>query len=287
MLKSSFFIFGFISAKPFFTGFEEEMDLFDYGTDYGSEWYDSEHSHITVVDRIQMALNLLETELIEKSSEADNTIASVLIDSNFFTNKSAVVANTPSSVGKEFPEIWNYGCWCYFNDNWGKGKGVPVNEVDNICKVLHDGYECIIHDHKVEYPNESCDPWTVDYVSAVSLGRNLRQLENYCVKYNQNACAQRTCIIESHFAQSFFKLAINKDHRFEPLYKHELGFDPEDKRNCPTIGGKKSEKSCCGIYPERYPFKTFDGQRQCCKRQTYDVNVRECCNGVVSGLGTC
>ena len=24
----------------------------------------------------------------------------------------------------------NYGCWCYFNDNVGRGKGQPVDEFD-------------------------------------------------------------------------------------------------------------------------------------------------------------
>ena len=27
-------------------------------------------------------------------------------------------------------QIWGYGCWCYFQDDFGKGVGEPVNEID-------------------------------------------------------------------------------------------------------------------------------------------------------------
>lgn len=274
-------ILGYSKAKPFFSDF-------DFMDEYGGYFDDSEHSHISVVDRIQLALTTLETQLVEAILKSDETVPTILIESGMLSNRSAtVVNNTPPKVQLTISNIWNYGCWCYLDNNWGQGRGVPVNEVDSVCKILHDGYDCILHDHKVEYPGERCDPWTVDYLPAVKLGRKPEEVETECKKHNNEICAQRTCIIESHFILSFFNLAISKDHVFEPFYKHDKGFNPDLEGNCPRVEGRKSEKSCCGIYPVRYPFKTLNGQRQCCKRQTFDVNLRECCNDAVTGLGTC
>ena len=54
-----------------------------------------------------------------------------------------------------------YGCWCYFYDDVGRGKGTPVDEIDSFCKVLNDGYECAIRDSEDE--GVSCVPWEVFY----------------------------------------------------------------------------------------------------------------------------
>jgi len=64
--------------------------------------------------------------------------------------------------------INGYACWCYFQDAHGRGKGSPVNEVDAQCKILHDGYTCIMMDAEDEGKN--CAPWDVKYNSATGLG---------------------------------------------------------------------------------------------------------------------
>ena len=43
-----------------------------------------------------------------------------------------------------------YGCWCYFEDDHGNGRGKPINEIDAQCKILHDGYACAIMDGDLE-----------------------------------------------------------------------------------------------------------------------------------------
>ena len=54
-----------------------------------------------------------------------------------------------------------YGCWCYFSGEMrGKGRGSPVDNIDQICKVLADGYACA----KIDSERENCVPWEVDYV---------------------------------------------------------------------------------------------------------------------------
>ena len=44
----------------------------------------------------------------------------------------------------------------YFDEeDHGKGRGSPVNQVDRLCKALHDGYECINMD------DATCEPHIV------------------------------------------------------------------------------------------------------------------------------
>ena len=59
--------------------------------------------------------------------------------------------------------IRNYGCWCYFEDADNDGrldvpKGPPRDYLDEMCKMLHQGYECA----QMEL-GESCLPWNQTY----------------------------------------------------------------------------------------------------------------------------
>ena len=64
-------------------------------------------------------------------------------------------------MGPTMDVINGYGCWCYFNDDHGKGKSKPVNEIDAYCKTLHEGYECAILDGIEE--GSTCEPWNSAY----------------------------------------------------------------------------------------------------------------------------
>lgn len=72
----------------------------------------------------------------------------------------------------------NMGCWCYFGEDHGKGKGPPLDELDEICKTLADGYDCAMIDYENDPKtghshNDICIPWEVEYKSA--LGGHLNE----------------------------------------------------------------------------------------------------------------
>ena len=46
-----------------------------------------------------------------------------------------------------FEDIDGYGCWCYFEDDHGLGRGQAQDPIDNHCRTTHDGYSCAIMDH--------------------------------------------------------------------------------------------------------------------------------------------
>lgn len=76
-----------------------------------------------------------------------------------------------------------YGCWCNFQREFIKGKAKPVDKIDEICKVMQNGYECVSIDTEDE-----CFPWKVSYIPGINKG--LENLEQTCTSVNEGTCAQ-------------------------------------------------------------------------------------------------
>jgi len=165
------------------------------------------------------------------------------------------------------------GCWCYFGDDHGRGKGQPIDELDGLCKTLHEGYECAMRDAEVE--GTTCVPWEIAYSSAI--GSSSLSLNEACEQANAgNNCATRACCIEGAFVESLL-IFFSSGGIVEANNKHSNGFDP--KVSCPTkAGGVASAKSCCGSYPARFPFKTLGGDRGCCGDRTFNKLSLTCCD---------
>ena len=202
----------------------------------------------------------------------------------------SLINEMPKSFGSDWSaeiidSINEYGCWCYFQNDHGKGRGSPVNEVDAQCKILQDGYACILMDAEDE-GEDSCTPWDVKYNSASGLGMlasdtdnndNLEDSLRYkCKRANRKSnCAARTCMVENYFVIRLVRLFLH-GVPFDPSVKHSLGiFNPEN--DCPTKAGEKSDKECCGEYPLRFPFKHLNGDRACCGARTYNTELMMCC----------
>merc|ERR1712117_155672 len=169
-----------------------------------------------------------------------------------------------------------YGCWCYFYDNVGRGKGTPVDEIDGFCKVLHDGYTCAIIDSEIEGTN--CVPWEVSYAPGTGAGVNLKAS---CDSLNDNNCARYACAVEGQFVDSLFAFLLSGSQIDYNTYGHNNGFDPSHAEGCPVKPGRKGEynreRLCCGSYPYRFPFVTLDGERACCGSRTYNTLLLNCC----------
>jgi len=204
-----------------------------------------------------------------------------------------LVQNKMCGEGRSFGSGWaskmidsinGYGCWCYFQEEHGKGRGQPANEVDESCKWLHDGYTCILLDSEAE-GDFDCVPWDVAYSGATGLGVSAGDsssleyaIRRTCNKNNKkNKCGERSCKVESYFVLNLFKHFL-AGVVFDPSLKHSLGFfNPKD--DCPIKQGiMKSDKACCGEYPLRFPYKHLNGGRKCCNGSTYNAIVMQCCN---------
>jgi len=183
-------------------------------------------------------------------------------------------------ISTSLSAINGYGCWCYFADDHGKGHGTPQNRMDEICKTLHDGYECAILDGSEA--DESCEPWTVGYSGTTTLGGVTQEIITECEIKNESDCSIRACVIENNFILSVFAEYLSGSV-FDPSKKHEFGFDTSECVSVNGPGGNGDgedyvkEKACCGSYPQRYPFMHVNGHRACCGEKTYSTTTYQCC----------
>jgi len=173
--------------------------------------------------------------------------------------------------------INEYGCWCYFQDDHGKGRGKPVDVFDELCKRLHDGYTCAIMD--ASDIGETCVPWEVTYNSALGsglgLGMDISTLRSECDSQNPTTgCAKWACKIEGYFVQQLV-LTFTHGSTINSGNAHSSGFSPD--LDCPISSGVSSEKACCDEHPLRFPFKTYNGARDCCYSHTFNTNLYQCC----------
>jgi len=117
----------------------------------------------------------------------------------------------------DFENIKQYGCWCDFDSFMTKGHGAPVNDVDKTCHDLNMGYKCINHDNMNEFGSE-CRPETAEYSVASVVDKNM--IELICQYANMfkpaPKCAQRLCVVESHFLMWFIEKSLDIDYRFDP-----------------------------------------------------------------------
>ena len=181
-------------------------------------------------------------------------------------------------------QLRQYGCWCYFGNNWGKGRSIPQDGLDSICKVLHQGYECARMDNEAEgyVASGVCpEPWDQRYKSNFRFLDPNIDLKRQCQKMNSAkkgpdfVCAQRACMVEGQFLQNLLAYFSDSKNKVNKSVQHKNGFDPNTE--CVVQGGGDPGKECCGDYPIRFPYRTRLGDRGCCQGRTFNTLALSCC----------
>ena len=213
-------------------------------------------------------------DLYEKLQNSTKTSSSYRnFDNNIFNN-----AQVATIFG-------DYGCWCFFQSNngyVGNGFGAPVDDMDELCKKLHDQYSCI------QTEDSTCDPWNVFYnvpnFNAGFNGVSEADIQNECAAFNQHSnCARDACIVES----SFFKIYFESNIQLNQFFEHNV-FDPNSQCSLGNSFSSWTEirgtKQCCGSYPNAQIY--YDGSKACCDDLVvYNSNTKQCCgNGVVKSM---
>lgn len=217
--------------------------------------------------------------------------------------------------------INEYGCWCFFEDEFVGGTGSAQDPLDEICKTLAHGYSCIVMD--MDTAGTPCTPYDIVYNSAFGsglapFGLTMENLSNECDAQNTpGTCEAATCKVEGWFLLSYFTWTVFGGSMDQDTMKSN-GFDHDAtckgaKADATVIsgnpfnpfnpsgnnGGGSSTPSgvattvippsteCCGDYPVRFPYKHSD-DRQCCNGVTYNTNILECCGDAsVQMIGAC
>jgi len=188
-----------------------------------------------------------------------------------------------SWVKRMMKAINGYGCWCYFDGDYTSGKGTPVNTVDEYCKILANGYMCIIID------DDTCDPMTQSYDSGIGLslssGAEARTaVLADCTAQNSDDCAIETCAVESYFVLNILTYFLS-GNSLDTDQNHSTG-SIDTSSTCTVTSssnGGSSGEICCGTYPERQKFQTRDdsSDRSCCGGHYYDSSGdRACCDSL-------
>jgi len=193
-------------------------------------------------------------------------------------------------------DIQYYGCWCYLDADWDTAKGPVQDGLDQECKNLVQNYRCLVLDALDR--GETCDPASTDYVSYNLFGGNLNLTLDCTTNGNENGdvattrCRQDLCIADGEFSLNLFSLMFQQggiaasQPPYDPAVAHannaggsSLGlFDPATDCRYAYQGAGRSEKECCGTYPTRFPYKTYNGDKACCGDKTYSTISNQCCD---------
>lgn len=223
------------------------------------------------------------------------TIASQMDNIIDFVGKALEVTNQTlpkirgrSTVSMLLQDLQKYGCWCYFDDLHGQGKGTPVDRFDIECSKYHHAITCM--------KMESCD-LSLGFNALISISSTSPLGFEYdCVSANGgDACKEALCYTTSYVSSNIMALMINEDTGALPKYNtYKKGFN---QSTCKISGAGSSidEEKCCGNYEfnTRRPVRVPSGRRrECCENSsgifvTYNPDFKQCCSGSVESFGTC
>ena len=164
------------------------------------------------------------------------------------------------------------------------GHGEPVDEIDRVCQRFHKCISCVNMDHV------DCPDWA-PYTFKTNLSRATGEKNLVCknkVKTHvfkllnpltpqRGSCRRHHCECDKKMAMEL--VALESQH--SPYFSHANGAFETEKFCSPkraendeksskakteqakmefSSGVKRNEESCCGEYPERFPFRT-DGSK--------------------------
>merc|ERR1712048_348037 len=186
-------------------------------------------------------------------------------------------------------DIQFYGCWCYLDDTWDQAKGPVQDGLAQECKNLVMNYRCMVMDALER--GETCDPHNQDYTEYNLFGGS-QDVIGECEEENKNdenpECRIALCKADGTFTLNLFALMVQgggiaaSQPPYDPAMTHANNaaggrFNPSDECKYDYKGAGRSDKECCGSYPSRFPFKTFEGEKACCGDRTYSTLALQCC----------
>lgn len=244
---------------------------------YSLEFSDSRLSHVTrLINKFDTEAKNYQANHPELAVSATKKLGDADDTENLDTINPRANPQGRFLAKKDLVKLQDYGCWCYFEEE--KGKGKPVDVFDQACKTLQDGYECIRID--AENNNLQCDIWSTEYNSSTGAGgldgMTMQQLQKECDAANgENTCESWICRVEGWFIQNIVLAYFRDFQQPDAKFNRGNGFNPDAM--CEIKPGPASEKACCGEYPTRFPFKTQGGLRGCCQSRTYNSDMHQCC----------
>jgi len=196
-----------------------------------------------------------------------------------------MIAYLQADPTEGFDKFFQYGCWCFpegENSVLG-GYGEAQDGADSVCKRYHNCQRCIDKDYV------DCPEWApYRYNGKVDKATGKRTIK---CNNKQGTCRRNHCECDKKLAEDLAE--------YEMLWNPTLslqfgGFDRHGECPSPherTNNGNDNEHSCCGVYPDRYPYVSKNSKgdlRKCCLTKTYDPRQLACCqHHELKAVGTC
>jgi hypothetical protein len=199
---------------------------------------------------------------------------------------------TKHSLRTVFRMLQNYGCHCFPGQTReAGGHGPAVDAQDSLCKDLARCHRCVELDHGKDVIDVDHGKYRFNVVNgAISCERNTLK--------GWHQSKRDLCECDARFANEIGK--IWNDDTFNDYYwlhpkqmklisKGKL--EPEPSKfdivsTCDAPHGGKAD-SCCGGFPERYPFDS--SEKACCENTvSYNSITQACCeDGTIGSIGDC
>lgn len=191
-----------------------------------------------------------------------------------------------NTTSPSLTQWWGYGCWCIAhgeNPMLAK-RGLPADPIDSVCKDHANCYECARMDY-----GHKCDPTQVGYEVVgnrdLVTGERFLTCSNSDDQTNEGICAHNLCLCDKMLAEGLVKTFDQWDEQY---HISSSGFDGRASCELPEpIHDWGELDQCCGEYPTRAPYRSDNGNRQCCVDKTYHTYYLECCDGDVKTKGFC
>jgi len=186
----------------------------------------------------------------------------VLTDLNQNEQKGRSMGFMPG-VGFMLNGLQEYGCWCFFDEKHGQGRGSPVDSFDSHCMKYHHAVAC------AKREIASCDPYDTTY--SVTAKQNGGGDIIYDCETGNTACQEATCYAQQHFIslllnEQLENLKVPNYPQFS-AWKNGGTFDNESCKL--THGIKPREEMCCGTWKHNTKRLLRYGKhlsRACCER---------------------
>ena len=124
--------------------------------------------------------------------------------------------------------INEYGCWCYFQNDHGKGHGKTVDNIDKLCQTLHHGYTCAMEDSRrqdllANDATDPCIPWEVPYNFHIGgnliSDMNLERINMICDAQNDpDTCGNWACKVETYFVHEMINYLTHQGSSLPDLF---------------------------------------------------------------------
>lgn len=213
----------------------------------------------------------------------------------------------------------DYGCWCFQTEELDNLRLPTVDHFDSACEELTKCETCVKMDHEGD---EKCEVDTAypDYNATITKEGDItcndpsNSCKNaYCECHKQFAkrfSTQKKLQGKREYTSSrFTRKPKGRNMEDAPTKKEAFCVAPKKGGNdfgqagrsdfgsfkgidydygveSQSSGGKKVKAkpdTCCGQYPARFPYSSFDGAHGCCGGSTYDKQVKSCCGNQFAG----